>query len=84
MSNRDVLALAAHPRRSGTVAAGTSTDAGRVQWLFLSEDAGRTWFAVDVSVVARDCIDLVWSRPDRNELVALLRARGALRVELAP
>lgn len=84
LANRDVFALAVHPRRPGTVAAGTSTAEGRSQWLFLTEDAGRTWFPVDVSVLARDCIDLVWSRPDRNELVALLRAQGALRVELAP
>lgn len=84
LSNRDVLALAVHPQRAATVAAGTSTATGRDQWLFLTEDGGQTWFAVDVSVLARDCIDLVWSRPDRNELVALLRARGALRLELAP
>lgn len=84
LSNRDVFALAAHPRSAATVVAGTSTDVGRDQWLFLTEDGGQTWFPIDVSVLARDCIDLVWSRPDRNELVALLRARGALRLEIAP
>jgi hypothetical protein len=85
LGSSDVFALAVHPRRGQTVAAGVAAAApGRDgRWLYLSEDGGRTWFPVDVATLARDAVDLVWSRPDRMELVALLRGRGALRVELA-
>ena len=53
-------------------------------WLFLSEDAGRTWFPVASGLVGRTATDLAWSDPARLEIVALLEAQGVWRMELAP
>lgn len=84
LSNRDVRALAVSPRDPDTVVAVSRGSAGAPDWLFLSEDAGRTWFPVATSLVAVPAVDVVWSRPDRNEIVVLVEARGAWRLELQP
>lgn len=82
--NRDVQRLLGHPADSSTVLAATRGRAGSTEWLFLSEDAGRTWFPVSSRLSGRVPVDLAWSDPSRMELVVLLEAQGLWRMELDP
>ncbi len=82
--NRDVTLLLRHPDDSATVLAASRGRDEAPQWLFLTEDGGRTWFPVDSRLRARTALDLVWSDPARMEIVALLEAQGAWRMGLNP
>jgi hypothetical protein len=82
LTNTDVWAMAAHPTRGRTVVAVGRGVSASPRWIHLSEDSGRTWFPVDVSVLAKDARDVVWSRPERMEITALLYEQGAWRMEL--
>jgi len=82
LSNRDVRDLAVHPDEAATVVAVARGRADAPDWVFLSEDAGRTWFAVDASLVAAPGVDVVWSRPGRREITVRIEGRGAWRMEL--
>lgn len=82
LTNADVWAMAAHPTRARTVVAVGRGVPASPRWIHLSEDSGRTWFPVDVSVLAKDARDVVWSRPERMEITALLYEQGAWRMEL--
>lgn len=84
LTNRDVRALAVSPRDPSLVVAIARGAAVAPDWLFLTEDAGRTWFPVGTSRVAVPAVDVVWSRPDRREVVVLVEGRGAWRLELEP
>lgn len=84
LANSDLRALDVDPddpTRVVAVARGTPEVAA---WLFLSQDAGRSWITVGSSLVAKKGRDVVWSRPRRDEIVALLENEGAWRVELEP
>lgn len=84
LTNRDIRALAVSPRDDRTVVAVARGSAAAPDWLFLTEDAGRTWFPVGTSLVAVPAVDVVWSRPARREVVVLVEGRGAWRLELEP
>jgi hypothetical protein len=82
--NRDVTRLLRHPHDSATVLAASRGREDAPEWLFLTEDGGRTWFPVDSRLRARTVLDVVWSDPARMEIVVLLEAQGAWRMELNP
>ena len=82
LSNRDVRDLAVHPDDPSTVVAVARGRSAAPDWVFLSEDAGRTWFAVDASLVAAPGVDVVWSHPRRREITVRIEGRGAWRMEL--
>jgi hypothetical protein len=82
--NMDVHRLLRHPGDSATVLAASRGREDAPQWLFLTEDGGRTWFPVDSRLRGRTAVDLAWSDPARMEIVALLEAQGAWRLELDP
>jgi hypothetical protein len=82
LSNRDVRDLAVHPDDPSTVVAVARGRSTAPDWVFLSEDAGRTWFPVDASLVAAPGVDVVWSHPRRREITARIEGRGAWRMEL--
>jgi hypothetical protein len=82
--NRDVTRLLRHPSDGSTVVAGARGRPEAPDWLFVSEDAGRTWFAVASRLLARTAVDLAWSDPAALELVVLLEAQGLWRMELDP
>lgn len=84
LTNRDVRALAVHPRVRDTVVAVARGRPGVLDWMFVSEDAGRTWFPVATSRLAVPATDVVWSRPDRDEIVVRIEGRGVWRMELEP
>jgi hypothetical protein len=76
--------LLRHPHDSATVLAASRGREDAPEWLFLTEDGGRTWFPVDSRLRARTVLDVVWSDPARMEIVVLLEAQGAWRMELNP
>ncbi|RKZ12761.1 hypothetical protein DRQ32_03015 [bacterium] len=82
--NLDVQQLLRHPDDSATVVAATRGRAESPDWLFLTRDSGRTWFPVRGRLDGRNPIELVWSDPSRLEIIALLEAQGAWRMELKP
>jgi len=84
MTNRDVWALAVHPRRSQWVVAAVRGTPDNPDWLFLSRDGAVTWQRVDSRLRARFADHVVWSDPDARELVVLLNRSGAWRMELDP
>jgi hypothetical protein len=84
LANTDLRALAVDPRSPARVVAVARGSVDNDTWLFFSEDAGLSWIAVGSSLLAKNGVDVVWSRPQRNEVVAILEAQGAWRVELMP
>lgn len=82
--NRDVNRLLRHPSDSATVLAAARGRADAPDWLFMSEDAGRTWFPVASRLSGRTVVDLAWSDPAALEVVVLLEAQGLWRMELDP
>ena len=84
LANRDLRALDVDPTHPGRVVAVAWGNAENEAWLFYSEDRGLSWIAVGTSLVAKRGMDVVWSRPQRNEVVAILQTQGAWRVELMP
>jgi hypothetical protein len=79
-----VQRLLGHPADGSTVVAAARGRVGSPDWLFLSEDAGRTWFPVASRLSGRVPVDLAWSDPSRMEVVVLLEAQGLWRMELDP
>lgn len=82
--NQDVQELLRHPGDSATVVAATRGRKDAPDWLYFTEDAGRTWFPVRGRLVGRNPIDLAWSDPARLEIVVLMEAQGVWRMELSP
>jgi hypothetical protein len=82
--NLDVTRLLVHPRDRGLILAACRGRPDAPDWLFLTEDAGRTWFPVDSRLRGRVPVDLDWTDPDRLGIVVLLQALGAWRMELDP
>ena len=75
LGNFDVYELAPLPGDSGFVLAGCSGTLDAPRWLYFSQDAGRSWDAVDTELLARGVKHLEWSDPARLEAVAVLDIR---------
>lgn len=84
LANSDLRALAVSPDDPSRVVAVARSGPELGAWLFYSEDSGRTWTTVGSSLVAKTGVDVVWSRPQSDEIVALLENQGAWRLELDP
>jgi hypothetical protein len=83
LTNYDVFALAVHPTSPDWVLAAARGTAAHADWIFLSEDGGRSWSPLASVLRARFARDVVWSAPSRLEVVALLDGGGAWRMELS-
>ncbi len=84
LANSDLRALAVDPQNPQRVVGVARGSAGNDTWLVFSQDSGQSWISVASSLVAKHGVDVVWSRPDRNEVVAILETQGAWRVVLIP
>ncbi len=84
ITSSDLFALAPHPTDSDLIVAGGRGTPMNPAWLFLSDDGGQSWLPVGSSLLARFASDIVWSNPDRSELVVLLQGSGAWRLDLDP